>query len=108
MAFSAQSAEFERWLTRRLKQAVASREIPPALLQEFLTKGDSQPTVRPQAAVRLIQDLARIPQSQAEEILQDLEDKNPQQASQVLQSIAEGWLRQRRAASDARQLRSAA
>jgi hypothetical protein len=105
MTFSAQSAEFERWLARRFEQAVARREIPPTLLKEFWAEGE--PHIGPQAAVRLIQDLARVSQSQAETLLHDLESKNPRQACEVLQSIAEGWIRQRRAESSGRQLRVA-
>ncbi len=100
MSVTAQSAEFERWLATRFEQAVARREIPPTLLGDFWTEGEARPQVRPGAAVRLIQDLARISESEAETLLHNLESKNPRQASQVLQSIAEGWIRQQRAESN--------
>ncbi len=99
MTASAQSAEFERWLARRFEQAVARRELTPTLLKEFWTEGEARPNITPQAAVRLIQDLAQISQLQAETLLQTLESKNPRQAGQILQRIAEGWIRRRRAES---------
>ncbi len=99
MMLSAQAAEFERWLARRFEQAVARREIAPTLLKRFWADAKSSP-----AAVRLIEDLARVPRAQAETLLRDLESKNPRHAGQVLQSIAEGWIRQQRAAASDQEL----
>jgi len=104
MMLSTQAAEFERWLARRFEQAVARREITPTLLKDFWAEDQARPDIRPHPAVRLIQDLARIPRAQAETLLHDLESKNPRQARQVLQSIAEGWIRQRRAENSDRRL----
>ncbi len=106
MTCLAQRAEFERWLAHRFEQAVARREIPPTLLDEFWAEDEGRATARPRAA-RLIQDLAKVSQEEAEALLHELESKNPQRAPQVLQRIAEGWIRQRRAELRERELRIA-
>ncbi len=99
MTLSAQAAEFEQWLARRFEQAVARREIAPTLAKQLWLEVESSP-----AAVRLIEDLARVPRAQAETLLRDLESKNPRHAGQVLQSIAEGWIRQQRVTGPDREL----